>query len=61
VSAYKLLLVPEEHIVAYRSEDSSQALLSLFGESYEVVADVGEDRIIRMSRLVYDAIEVAET
>ena len=61
VSAYKLLLVPEEAIVAYRSGDDSKAFLSLFqDEPYEVIGDIGPDRRIRMSRLMLGQIEIID-
>lgn len=57
---YKLLLVPDEDIAGRNTDDPGWVVLSLTGPYYEVIADVGPDRKIRMSRLLYDQVEVAE-
>lgn len=57
-TGYKLLLVPEADIAASASGDPNYVYLSLTGPAYQVIADVGADRRLRMSRPIYDRIEV---
>lgn len=59
-TAYKLVLIPASLID--RSETDIQ-----FGTAsvtspgpFEIVGDVGPDKVIRVSRPVYDAIEITE-
>ena len=63
--SYKLLLVPEGQIEGLsRNPDPQTAYVNNGGLAcvgpFEVIADVGEDRQLRMSRLVYDQIEVVD-
>lgn len=57
-AGYKLLLVPEADIAATASGDPNYVYLSLTGPAYQVIADVGADRKVRMSRPIYDQVEV---
>jgi len=58
---YKLLLVPEDSITMLsRGFQPQQAHVAASGGPFEVIADVGEDRQLRMSRPVYDQIEVVD-
>ncbi len=65
MSGYKLLLVPVDEIDPSWPGSPQEALvMAEHGDSplragpFDVIADVGEDKQIRMSRLVYDEIEV---
>ena len=63
-AAYKLLLVPEGHT---RVTGDGKASIVTFDTGwerltcpFEIIADIPADGTIRMSRLLYDAIEVVE-
>jgi hypothetical protein len=66
VSGYKLLLVPDDRIAEPRQGQDAAAAWILDGMDlisagpFEVIADVGEDKRITMSRALYDEIEVVE-
>ena len=68
MSGYKLLLVPDDRIAPPRpGQDKTMAWildgirdLTSVGP-FNVIADVGENKRIRMSRLIYGEIEVVET
>ena len=65
MSGYKLLLVPADRIMEItNSGGHCAAIADHTGElsvgPFEVIADVGEDKRIKMSRPVYDEIEVVE-
>lgn len=58
-AGYKLVLVPDGDIVADESGNECRVLLSLFQDTpYEVIGDVGPDRRLRMSRALYETVEV---
>ena len=68
MSGYKLLLVPDDRIEQTEADkatgqawvrDHNRHGLSCQGP-FEVIADVGEDKHLRMSRRLYDEIEVVE-
>jgi hypothetical protein len=67
MSGYKLLLVPDDRIAPrWPGQDTAMAWildgirdLTSTGP-FEVIADVGEDKRLRMSRALYDKIEVVE-
>lgn len=56
LDGYKLLLVPVRSIRALSRGLPQQAVLD--GGTFEVVGDVDPDRKLRMSRLLYDEVEV---
>ena len=57
MDGYKLLLVPMRDI-RLLSKGIPQVAVPAGGGSFEVVADVSADRKIRMSRLMYEQVEV---
>jgi hypothetical protein len=59
MDGYKLLLVPMRDI-RLLSRSIPQVAVVPGGASFEVVADVGADRRLRMSRQLYDTIEVVD-
>ena len=62
MSGYKLLLVPDDWIEQASSDAAyvmRQGRLGCLGP-FDVIADVGEDKKITMSRPLYDEIEVVE-
>lgn len=59
MDGYKLLLVPMRDIRALSRGIPQEAVLGV-GAAFEVIADVAADRKIRMSRRLYEQVEVAE-
>jgi len=59
MGGYKLLLVPMRDI-RLLSRSIPQVAIPAAGGRFEVVADVGSDRRLRMSRQLYDTIEVMD-
>jgi hypothetical protein len=55
---YKLVLVPMHRVFALTRGIPQQARIT-GNATFEVVADVGPDRKIRMSRQLYEQIEVS--
>lgn len=56
---YKLVLVPVENIRTHSPAKTIPEYVTVSQDIlYEVIADIGEDRKIRMSRPVYDEVEV---
>jgi hypothetical protein len=67
VSGYKLLLVPVDELDPDWTGPSEEALVMVGGGTrplrvgpYEVIADVGVDKQIKMTRLVYEQVEVVD-
>jgi hypothetical protein len=67
VSGYKLLLVSNDRIAPPRAGQDKTMAWILDGirdltstGPFEVIADVGEDKHLRMSRALYDEIEVVD-
>jgi len=67
MSGYKLLLVPNDRIAEPRQGQDTAMAWILDGirdltstGPFEVIADVGENKRITMSRALYDEIEVVE-
>jgi len=67
MGGYKLLLVPVDEIDPSWPGSPLEALVRaergvspLRAGPFEVIADVGEDKRIRMSRALYDEIEVVD-
>ena len=67
MSGYKLLLVPNDRIAEPRAGQDTAMAWILDGirdltstGPFEVIADVDEDKHLRMSRALYDEIEVVE-
>lgn len=65
VSGYKLLLVPADHLDPAWPGSPEEALVMAEGGvsplragPFEVIADVGEDKQIKMTRLAYEQVEV---
>jgi len=56
---YKVVLVPAENIRTHSPAGTLPAYITVSQDVlYEVVGDVGPDRQLRMSRLVYEQVEV---
>ena len=70
MTGYKLLLVPEDQIIALSGDLPQSATVEaqssvcncdrFWAGPFEVAGDVAPDRRLRMSRLLYDTIEVVE-
>ena len=67
MNGYKLLLVPDDQVEESPVDQLTGTAWTVAAEHgrglachgpFTVIADVGEDKKIRMSRLVYDEIEV---
>jgi hypothetical protein len=55
--SYKLVLVPAENV---RAHPEVPEMVAVEAGGYEVIADIGIDRKIRMSRAVYETVEVVD-
>jgi hypothetical protein len=60
-STYKLVLVPADCIRTHSPGGTLPAYVTVSQDVlFEVIGDVGADRQLRMSQLLYDQVEVVE-